>query len=218
MKKFHPLSYGSSLARELPAFGQELPAAYGGKGKDVKEGLTVKYASTGMYKCKNYWLEQRMLTLIPPRRSSGWSNGGIIDYTSAFSLHCRRNDCWDGQLCICFGLSRLLFSVGDIPSFVGILLFWGHSLVFISIIVVPYGTKFLIHRLLDLCNLLRRWQYAMRNILRCGLPSMFSLVDSPLHDNHTQLPDGSLWTTPTLQSSDTVDCHSHVQDRTKICI
>ena len=46
VKKFHPLSYGSSLAGELPGFGQELPTAYGGKGRDVKEGLTVKYTST----------------------------------------------------------------------------------------------------------------------------------------------------------------------------
>ena len=46
IKKFHPLSYGSSLARELPEFGQQLPEAYGGKGEDVKAaGLTVKYAS-----------------------------------------------------------------------------------------------------------------------------------------------------------------------------
>lgn len=43
IKKFHPLSYGSSLAGEVP-FGKDLPAAYGGKGKDIKEGLTVKYA------------------------------------------------------------------------------------------------------------------------------------------------------------------------------
>jgi phosphatidylinositol transfer protein SFH5 len=45
IKKFHPLSYGSSLAGELKPFGQELPPAYGGKGTDVKEGLTVKYAA-----------------------------------------------------------------------------------------------------------------------------------------------------------------------------
>jgi hypothetical protein len=44
IKKFHPLSYGGSLAGELKSFGQELPTAYGGKGKDIKEGLTVKYA------------------------------------------------------------------------------------------------------------------------------------------------------------------------------
>ena len=46
VKKFHPLSYGSNLAGELPGWGQELPVAYGGKGKDVQEGLTVKYATT----------------------------------------------------------------------------------------------------------------------------------------------------------------------------
>jgi hypothetical protein len=45
IKKFHPLSYGSNLAGELPDWGQELPVAYGGKGKDVREGLTVKYAA-----------------------------------------------------------------------------------------------------------------------------------------------------------------------------
>lgn len=44
IKKFHPLSYGTNLAGELPGFGAELPVAYGGKGKDIKEGLTVKYA------------------------------------------------------------------------------------------------------------------------------------------------------------------------------
>lgn len=43
VKKFHPLSYGSNLAGELPGFGPELPVAYGGKGGDVTEGLTVKY-------------------------------------------------------------------------------------------------------------------------------------------------------------------------------
>jgi hypothetical protein len=45
IKKFHPLSYGSNLAGELPGWGQELPATYGGKGKDIKDGLTVKYAA-----------------------------------------------------------------------------------------------------------------------------------------------------------------------------
>lgn len=45
VKKFHPLAYGSSLAGELKTYGQELPPAYGGKGKDIKEGLTVKYGS-----------------------------------------------------------------------------------------------------------------------------------------------------------------------------
>jgi hypothetical protein len=44
IRKFHPLSYGSNLAAELPGWGNELPSVYGGKGKDVKEGLTVKYA------------------------------------------------------------------------------------------------------------------------------------------------------------------------------
>ena len=45
IKKFHPLSYGSSLAGEVTGFGTQLPTAYGGKGGDVKDGLTVKYAS-----------------------------------------------------------------------------------------------------------------------------------------------------------------------------
>ena len=36
VKKFHPLSYGSSLASELPSFGKELPVPYGGKGKPGK--------------------------------------------------------------------------------------------------------------------------------------------------------------------------------------
>jgi len=45
IKKFHPLSYGASLAGELPGWGQELPEAYGGTGKDIKKGLTVKYAA-----------------------------------------------------------------------------------------------------------------------------------------------------------------------------
>jgi phosphatidylinositol transfer protein SFH5 len=42
---FSPLSYGKSLAGELSAFGQQLPVAYGGEGKDVKDGLTVKYTT-----------------------------------------------------------------------------------------------------------------------------------------------------------------------------
>ncbi|KAF4635551.1 hypothetical protein G7Y89_g2551 [Cudoniella acicularis] len=45
VKKFHPLSYGSSLAGELPEFGEKLPVAYGGKGNGVADGLTVKYAA-----------------------------------------------------------------------------------------------------------------------------------------------------------------------------
>ncbi|TVY52784.1 Phosphatidylinositol transfer protein sfh5 [Lachnellula cervina] len=45
IKKFHPLSYGSNLAGELPSFGKELPTAYGGTGKDIEEGLTVKYSA-----------------------------------------------------------------------------------------------------------------------------------------------------------------------------
>lgn len=46
IKKFHPLSYGSSLAGELPGFGESLPKVYGGKGADLDaEGLTVKYSA-----------------------------------------------------------------------------------------------------------------------------------------------------------------------------
>jgi hypothetical protein len=45
IKKFHPLSNGNSLAREIPGFGDQLPTIYGGKGKDItEEGVTVKYA------------------------------------------------------------------------------------------------------------------------------------------------------------------------------
>lgn len=43
IKKFHPLGYGEKLAGELPDFGEQLPKAYGGKGKDVQEGLMVRY-------------------------------------------------------------------------------------------------------------------------------------------------------------------------------
>jgi hypothetical protein len=43
VKKFHPLSYGSSLAREIPGVGELLPKEYGGKGKDIKDGKTVSY-------------------------------------------------------------------------------------------------------------------------------------------------------------------------------
>lgn len=43
IKKFHPLSYSSSLAGELPGWGDQLPATYGGKGEEVEKGLTVNY-------------------------------------------------------------------------------------------------------------------------------------------------------------------------------
>jgi len=53
IKKFHPLSYGSNLAGELPNIESQLPAVYGGKGKDIKEeGLTVKYASVEVVEAK----------------------------------------------------------------------------------------------------------------------------------------------------------------------
>ena len=46
VKKFHPLSYASSLAGELTDVGPQLPEAYGGKGKGLRSvGITVKYAS-----------------------------------------------------------------------------------------------------------------------------------------------------------------------------
>jgi phosphatidylinositol transfer protein SFH5 len=46
IKKFHPLSYGSSLARELEGVGDQLQEVYGGKGEDIKTcGLKVKYAT-----------------------------------------------------------------------------------------------------------------------------------------------------------------------------
>ncbi|KAG9236552.1 putative phosphatidylinositol transfer protein sfh5 [Amylocarpus encephaloides] len=45
IKKFHPLSYGGSLAGELPALGDDLPTDYGGKGKDIQTGLTVQYTA-----------------------------------------------------------------------------------------------------------------------------------------------------------------------------
>lgn len=43
VKKFHPLGYGQKLAGELPDFGEQLPKVYGGNGKDVTEGLAVRY-------------------------------------------------------------------------------------------------------------------------------------------------------------------------------
>jgi hypothetical protein len=43
VKKFHPLSYGSSLAGEVPVFGKLFPKPYGGEGKELAvEGETVK--------------------------------------------------------------------------------------------------------------------------------------------------------------------------------
>jgi hypothetical protein len=45
IKKFHPLSYGSNLASEVPEIAEQLPKEYGGKGKDLKEGATVKYSA-----------------------------------------------------------------------------------------------------------------------------------------------------------------------------
>lgn len=45
VRKFHPLAYGSKLAGEMPEVGDKLPNAYGGKGGDIKDGLTVKYAA-----------------------------------------------------------------------------------------------------------------------------------------------------------------------------
>ncbi|KFZ08281.1 hypothetical protein V502_09434, partial [Pseudogymnoascus sp. VKM F-4520 (FW-2644)] len=46
IKKFHPLSYGGSLAGEIPECGAQLPEVYGGKGVPLTEGgLVVKYGS-----------------------------------------------------------------------------------------------------------------------------------------------------------------------------
>lgn len=42
VKKFHPLSYGRSLAGQID-FGSHLPEEYGGTGKPIKEGLAVRY-------------------------------------------------------------------------------------------------------------------------------------------------------------------------------
>lgn len=47
IKKFHPLSYGGSLAGEIPACKEQLPKVYGGKGEPLTDiGLTVKYGLT----------------------------------------------------------------------------------------------------------------------------------------------------------------------------
>ncbi|PQE28531.1 phosphatidylinositol transfer sfh5 protein [Rutstroemia sp. NJR-2017a WRK4] len=45
IKKFHPLSYGSSLAGEIPEIAEQLPKDYGGNGQDLKEGTTVMYTA-----------------------------------------------------------------------------------------------------------------------------------------------------------------------------
>src|SRR5690606_33989176 len=42
IRKFHPLTSGSSLAGELKEIASSLPKEYGGAGPSVKEGLTVK--------------------------------------------------------------------------------------------------------------------------------------------------------------------------------
>ena len=42
LRKFHPLSSGTSLVTEMPAYASSLPKEYGGSGPSVKEGLTVK--------------------------------------------------------------------------------------------------------------------------------------------------------------------------------
>ncbi|KAF7901284.1 hypothetical protein EAF00_003505 [Botryotinia globosa] len=44
IKKFHPLSYGSNLGSEIPHVAEKLPKEYGGKGEELKSGLTVKYS------------------------------------------------------------------------------------------------------------------------------------------------------------------------------
>jgi phosphatidylinositol transfer protein SFH5 len=47
VKKFHPLSNGGNLAKELPDWvGQKLPEEFGGKGSDLKQfGKTVSLTS-----------------------------------------------------------------------------------------------------------------------------------------------------------------------------
>ncbi len=46
VKKFHPLSSGTDLAKHLKGWGKEMPKVYGGKGADITQGLTVKYSQT----------------------------------------------------------------------------------------------------------------------------------------------------------------------------
>jgi outer membrane biosynthesis protein TonB len=46
LRKFHPLTSGTSLANELKPFAATLPKEYGGSGPGVKEGLTVKLTDT----------------------------------------------------------------------------------------------------------------------------------------------------------------------------
>lgn len=38
LRKFHPIANGANLAREFPAFADEIPSTYGGKGAVLKEG------------------------------------------------------------------------------------------------------------------------------------------------------------------------------------
>lgn len=38
VRKFHPITNGANLAREFPAFAEELPKRYGGKGPELTEG------------------------------------------------------------------------------------------------------------------------------------------------------------------------------------
>lgn len=37
-RKFHPISNGANLAREFPAFSDDIPKTYGGKGPELKDG------------------------------------------------------------------------------------------------------------------------------------------------------------------------------------
>lgn len=44
IKKFHPLSYGGNLAKQIPGVGDQLPEDYGGNGMTLTQnGLVVKY-------------------------------------------------------------------------------------------------------------------------------------------------------------------------------
>jgi len=54
VKKFHPLSYGSSLAGELPTFGKELPVPYGGKGKPGRLSVSINSELSNKFFIRSY--------------------------------------------------------------------------------------------------------------------------------------------------------------------
>lgn len=47
IRKFHPMTSGTTLATELESIAASLPKEYGGQGPSVKEGQTVSLAETG---------------------------------------------------------------------------------------------------------------------------------------------------------------------------